>query len=207
MSSRRYPGKVLAPFLGKPLISHTISVIRSLLPEDQIVLLTSEHLSDDPLCCYAATLVPHVFRGSLNNVFDRFLNCAQEYPCDWILRLSGDSPLLDRTILEEVLTHVGSVDYDLITTTFPRSFPRGRNAELIRTDALLRANRAELTAEDQEHVTPYFYRNPADFRVLNISSGHPEWDKVSLAVDTLDDLKRLETMTAEDLKQYAYCKD
>jgi spore coat polysaccharide biosynthesis protein SpsF (cytidylyltransferase family) len=192
MSSRRFPGKVLAPFRGEPLIHSVIRAVEHALPNIPIVLATSLHPSDDPLAAYVATLEIPVFRGPLERVFDRFLGCAKAYPCRWILRVNADSPLLGPSPLQAVVAHVNTPGLDLVTTTFPRTFPRGQNAELIRVGAMRTIALDAMTPDDQEHVTQFFYRNTGRFRVLNVESGDPSLAAQSFAVDTLDDLHRLE---------------
>jgi len=193
MSSRRFPGKVLAPFRGAPLIHAVIHAVEQALPAVPIVVATSLHTSDDPLAAYVASLEVPVFRGALDRVFDRYLACAATYPCRWILRVNADSPLLGAAPLHAVTAHLGDPTLDLVTTTFPRTFPRGQNAELIRVGAMRSIDVAKMSPDDQEHVTQFFYRNPSRFRILNVESGDPSLAALSLAVDTLDDLRRLET--------------
>lgn len=193
MSSRRFPGKVLAPFRGEPLIQSVIRAVEHALPNVPIVVATSLHPSDDPLAAYLATLGIPVFRGALEHVFDRFIACAETYPCRWILRVNADSPLLGAPPLLAVTAHVAAPALDLVTTTFPRTFPRGQNAELIRVDAMRSIDPAAMTPDDQEHVTQFFYRNTGRFRILNVESGDPSLAGLSFAIDTLDDLQRLES--------------
>ena len=193
MSSRRFPGKVLAPFRGEPLIQSVIRAVDHALPKVPIVVATSLHPTDDPLATYVASLGVPVFRGALANVFDRFVACADVHPCRWLLRINADSPLLAAAPLLAVMSHADAPDLDLVTTTFPRTFPRGQNAELIRVDAMRSIDPTRLTPDDQEHVTQFFYRNPASFRILNVESGDPSLAALNHAVDTLDDLHRLES--------------
>lgn len=192
MSSSRFPGKVLAPFRGAPLIRSVLTAVQHALPTAPVVVATSAARSDDPLVAYVATLGIPLFRGSLERVFDRFLGCAQTYPCRWILRVNADSPLLAPEPLRAVAAHTGASDLDLITTTFPRTFPQGHNAELILVDAMRAIDANDLSDDDQEHVTRFFYRNSSRFRILNVESGDPSLARQSFAVDTLDDLRRLE---------------
>jgi spore coat polysaccharide biosynthesis protein SpsF len=191
MSSRRFPGKVLAPFRGEPLIRHVIRAVERALPAVAIVVATSSDSSDDPLVSYLATLPVATFRGPLERVFDRFKLCLSAYPCEWILRVSADSPLLEPRVLQMVAGHADRPDCDLVTTIFPRTFPRGQNAELIRASTLLAIQEGELTMEDQEHVTPVFYRHPDRFAIVNVESGDARLAETSLAVDTVEDLSRL----------------
>jgi spore coat polysaccharide biosynthesis protein SpsF len=88
---------------------------------------------------------------------------------------------------------------DLITTISPRTFPRGQNAEIISARALRTAAKEVVAPEDLEHVTPFFYRHPDRFRIMNIESGNANLADTSLAVDTIEDLQRLEGMPVEEI--------
>jgi spore coat polysaccharide biosynthesis protein SpsF len=90
-----------------------------------------------------------------------------------------------------------------VTTTRPRTFPKGRNAEMVRRSLLLAVNAAAATPEEREHVLPYFYDRPDAFRIHNVESGHPEWAAESLVIDTPDDLRRLERLTPEQLSRFS----
>jgi spore coat polysaccharide biosynthesis protein SpsF len=191
MSSRRFPGKVLAPFRGRPIIAHVLDRVDRALPGAPRVVVTSSEQTDDPLAVYVRDLGVSVFRGPLHDVFERFRRALAAHPCVWVLRVCADSPLLEEEMLRSVVA-ARSANVDLITTTQRRTFPRGSNAELIRTAALDAMDPTELTPEDREHVTPFFHRNPARFRIVNVESGDPRRAELSVAVDTLDDLTRLE---------------
>jgi spore coat polysaccharide biosynthesis protein SpsF len=193
MSSSRFPGKVLAPFRGEPIIAHVMRAAAGGVGEGAVVLATSEERADDPLAAYVERLGVPVFRGALDDVVGRFQACANEYPADWILRVCADSPLLDPAVIRLVLA-VPLDDLDVITTTSPRTFAKGQNVELIRADALLGLSDAELTDDDREHVTPFFYRHPDRYRVHNVESDDPERARDSVVVDTLEDLRRLEAL-------------
>jgi spore coat polysaccharide biosynthesis protein SpsF len=198
MSSRRFPGKVLAPFKGQPVIRHVLAAVSKAVPTSPIVLATSSDASDDPLAAYVSSLEIPVHRGSLEDVFGRFRTCLDRFPCAWVLRVSGDSPLLDPRIVRALVDRVeqSSRRIDLVTTIFPRTFPRGQNAELIRAETLRGVDLDALTGHDREHVTPFFYRNPERFQIVNVTSGAPRLADMSFAVDTLEDLGRLEAAAA-----------
>lgn len=191
MSSRRFPGKVLAPLRGTPVIRWVLNAVAAGLPGAPVLVATSVDPSDDPLAYYLTASGCSVFRGALENVFARLRACVAEHPCNWILRVSADSPLLSVQVLRRVAAHADA-EYDLVTTVFPRTFPRGSNAELIRVRTFEAIDLRELTAEDQEHVTSFYYRHPERFRILNVASEDPTPAQTSLAVDTVEDLHRLE---------------
>jgi spore coat polysaccharide biosynthesis protein SpsF len=196
MSSRRFPGKVLAPLGGQPLIRHVVRAVDGALPGVDRIVLTSVEPSDDPLAAYLGTLGVPVFRGPRDDVLERFRLCLGRYPADTIVRVCADSPLLDAAVAQAVVA-AATPGVDLATTTFPRSFPRGQNVEAIRADALLGLETGALTAEDREHVTRFFYRHAGRFRIVNVGSGDRRRAEETLAVDTVEDLARLEELLAD----------
>ena len=200
MSSRRFPGKVLAPFRGRPLIAHVVDAVRHALPAVPLVVVTSTDSTDDPLVAYLASVEVPTFRGPLDDVLGRFRAALDPYPATWIVRVCADSPLLSSRVLELATGAALGTDYDLVTTTLRRTFPKGQNAEVIRADALRAIEGRELDAEDREHVTRFFHRNPLRFRILNVESGRPELADLDHCVDTVDDLRRLESLTPGELR-------
>jgi spore coat polysaccharide biosynthesis protein SpsF len=192
MTSKRFPGKVLAPFAGKPLISHTIDRVKSALPRESIVIATSNLQSDDPLALYAESLGIRVFRGDLDDVFSRFRSCLIEHPCDHFFRICADSPLFDHSLIDRYIEVAANHNADLITNIQQRSFPKGNSLELLRASTFLNIDQTKLSDEEREHLTKFYYNNPNDFEIINISSGDPALANTSLVVDTLDDLHSLE---------------
>jgi spore coat polysaccharide biosynthesis protein SpsF len=195
MTSARFPGKVLAPLHGIPILAHVINQVAATTPRESIFVATSDQSSDDPVAAYAPTLRVGVVRGPLADVLERFRMCARLRPVEWIGRISADSPLLEPGVVRRVLDARVGESADLITTVFPRTFPAGQNVELIRAGSLMRLPDGELTADDREHVTAFFYRHPRRFSIRNVESTQPSGSAASLAVDTLDDLRRLEKLS------------
>jgi spore coat polysaccharide biosynthesis protein SpsF (cytidylyltransferase family) len=192
MSSQRFPGKVLAPFNGKPLIAQVIGRLTQAIPADAVVVATSVEPTDDPLAAYVRELGIAVFRGPLDNVFRRFQLCVEAYPCTWFFRICADSPLLQGALLPMVLEYSQRSDLDLVTNVFPRTFPKGQSVEMLRSETFAAIQADLLSAEEQEHVTKYYYNNPDRFRILNLDSGDPKLGQMSYVVDTIEDIQRLE---------------
>lgn len=203
MTSERLPGKVLCPFRGRPMVDWVLDGVRQVLPHEAITLLTSNRATDDPLAAYVRSRGFAVFRGPEKQVFSRFQMALNQQPCDWVMRISADSPLVDAQVLHAVIDAARD-EWDLITTIYPRTFPKGKNAELIRAQTLLKIRSDSLTANEAEHVTPVFYLHPERYRIFNVTSGNPHWSDKSLAVDTLDDLRRLERMSIEEITQFQF---
>jgi spore coat polysaccharide biosynthesis protein SpsF len=198
MSSSRFPGKVLAPLGGQPLIAHVFSRICEAVPKERVVLVTSEDASDDPLVAYVGgALGMAVFRGSLEDVAGRFRACLRVHPCEWFVRICGDSPAIDPGLLGWMLDRV-SDDLDLLTNVAERTFPPGQSVEIVRVRTFLRWITDELTPEEREHVTLHFYRNSELYRIRNVSSADASLSARRMVVDTLEDLRTLERILAAD---------
>jgi spore coat polysaccharide biosynthesis protein SpsF len=200
MTSRRFPGKVLAPFKGRVVLEHVLSAVEAALDRD-VIVATSVDSSDDPIAAFANARGTRVVRGDLANVLSRFQEAGRTVDAEWLLRVNADSPLLDPELLRRVIGARRGAD--VVTTTRPRTFPKGRNAEMVKRSLLLAVNAAAATPEEREHVLPYFYSRPEAFRIHNVESGHPEWAGESLAIDTPDDLVRLERLTPEQLSRFS----
>lgn len=196
MSSNRFPGKVLAPFHGRPLIAQVVHRVSEALPLEQITVLTSLEESDDPLALYVAGLGCGVFRGPLADVFSRFQLCLREYPCDWFIRISADSPLMDSRILSRALEYRQRTDLDLVTNVFPRTYPKGHSCEMVRSSIFAALDAGQLTPEEKEHVTKVFYAHSEQYNILNFESGQDVVSDEGLAIDTLEDYYRLQKKAA-----------
>ena len=192
MSSKRFPGKVLAPFNGVPILTCVIERLSEVIASDRIVVLTSTDQSDDPLVSYMENVGICVYRGPLKNVFERFQLCLRKYPCSWFFRICADSPLLDNAILQTMLIKSGELDVDLITNVFPRTFPKGQSVEMLNADTFASIDPNNLTWTQQEHVTKIYYEKPENYKIINLESSGKGLSTINLSVDTIEDLYRLQ---------------
>ena len=197
MSSARFPGKVLAPFRGRPIIDHVLSRIAQAVPSDRTIVATSTEPSDDPLAAYLNGSGVSVFRGPLDDVLLRFQMCLEQFPCRWMVRVSADSPLLDSKMFARMLPYVERDDLDIVTNVFPRTFPKGNSLEMVRATTFAEIDSTSLRPELREHVTRLIYEEPSKYRILNIESEDGDRSHSSLCVDTIDDLQRLDALAEE----------
>lgn len=192
MASARFPGKVLAPLNGRPVIRHVVEAVVRALPGLPLVVATTLDESDDPLVAYLDELGVATFRGDRDDVFQRFRACLGVHPAEWILRICADSPRLDPRVLRAVADRVSCDGVDVVTTRLPVSLAKGQNAELIRARMFLTVDERELNSHDREHVTPFFYRHAGRFRIVGIADQLPDLAGGAFAVDEIEDLRRLE---------------
>ncbi|EKD70940.1 MAG: acylneuraminate cytidylyltransferase, partial [uncultured bacterium] len=104
LSSERFPGKVLAPLHQQPLIKHVVNCARSVREINQVVVLTSDNESDDPLVAYLEKIPCCYVRGDLENVFVRFQKALRDFPCDYFVRLSADSPFINSDLIQFMIS-------------------------------------------------------------------------------------------------------
>ena len=193
MTSKRFPGKVLAPFLGKPLIDHIVDQVKKTNFCSSIILATSTNKADDPLCSYAKQIGLKVVRGPLNDVVQRFALAVNQYRCDAFFRVCGDSPLLLPNLFDHAALIYKNKSYDLITNVFPRTYPVGMTVELIKTTTFLEAIEYINSQNEKEHLTRYFYNNFDNFQIYNIECDVTVDQNFKLAIDEHFDLKKIET--------------
>lgn len=191
MSSERFPGKMLAPFCGRPLIASVVDGVRRGGFSSDIVVLTSTDQTDDPLADYATQHCDvSVFRGPLDDVVARFQACLVAYPCDWFVRISGDSPLMDGALVRR-MTEFIDPEFDVVTNVKRRTFPPGESVECVRSAVFAKLRSSELSGPEREHVTKVFY-DRSDWRVRSVVCREPHWSETRLVVDTVSDLRAVE---------------
>lgn len=195
MSSARFPGKILAPFFGRPIMSHLIDRVAMAVGRENVVVATSDTASDDPVASYVDSLGVKKFRGPLDDVFARFALCLKANPCDWFFRVCADSPLLDPSLFSLAASHCHS-DADLVTNVFPRTFPKGQSVELINTRTFAAIDQASLTASQREHLTKVYYEKAEKYRIVNVTLPGELKAPASCVVDTIEDMRQLEAHLA-----------
>jgi spore coat polysaccharide biosynthesis protein SpsF len=195
MSSARLPGKVLATVAGRPLLGYLLERLALARRPDSTIVATSDEPGDDPVAAFASDSGVRVHRGALADVAGRFAAVAEWFELDALVRVSGDSPLLDPAIVDRAveLYEVGGVD--LVTNVFPRSFPVGQSVEVLSRAALERVLAETADPEDREHVTRWAYANQDRYRILNFVHER-DASGVRLAVDSPEDLRRIERIVA-----------
>ncbi|WP_313995327.1 glycosyltransferase family protein [uncultured Selenomonas sp.] len=162
-SSRRLPNKVLRPLLGCPMVLREIERLSRSRHIDRIVLATSVDPSDDGLYDVAREAGIDVYRGSLDDVLDRYYACAKEYGADHIVRVTGDCPLIDWRVSDDVIVRHLTEKNDYTHTT--ERFPDGLDTEIMTFAALEQAHREARLVSEREHVTLYFRNHPERFRI------------------------------------------
>jgi spore coat polysaccharide biosynthesis protein SpsF len=190
MGSTRLPGKVLQDLAGEPMLARVVNRTYRAKTLQEVVIATTTNTVDDVIVKLCEARGWSWFRGSEEDVLDRYYRAAKKYQADFIVRITSDCPLIDPEVIDQVvqefLERQPEVDY--ASNTWPRrTFPRGLDTEVMRMDVLERAWREDRNPAWREHVTPYIYRNPDRFRIHNVVSP-VDYSAMRWTVDTQEDL-------------------
>jgi spore coat polysaccharide biosynthesis protein SpsF len=196
LSSERLRGKVIRQLRDRPLLVHILDRLRLVGRLNEIVIATSTESADDAVAALAEKAGVICWRGSSNDVLGRLWGAAVVRNADAVVRISGDSPLIDPSLVRRAIELFLESRPDIVTNTFPRTFPKGQSVEVISRGALDRLEQVARRAGDREHVTSYAYAHPEAFTISNFSATSPR-PELQLSVDTLVDLERVAALMAK----------
>ncbi|PMG89926.1 aldo/keto reductase [Vibrio breoganii] len=184
-NSSRLPGKALFTIKGMPLV--VLAALRASNTGKEVVVLTSDQKSDDEICITLDKFGIKYFRGSLNNVLDRFYMYINSFDDERVVfRLTADNVLPDGEFLDELESEFIISNSDIMSCNQEYSnLPYGVTAEVMRARSLKEAYANAVTDYDKEHVTPYIYRmNVASFFKSKKTIGYSNF---RMTIDTIDD--------------------
>ena len=193
MGSERLPQKVIKPILNQPMILYTLNRLKKSKYIDEIILATSQGNQEQKLVDVVSKNGYEVFRGEEDNVLKRYIDTYKKYGGDIIIRVTGDCPLIDSFIIDNVITYFMANNYDYVRLDVPNSFIRGFDVEVFSYKTLLKVWEEVFSLDNshiyKEHVTLYIYENPDKFKI-GIVKGNEFYNKnYRLCVDTEEDFK------------------
>jgi spore coat polysaccharide biosynthesis protein SpsF len=195
MTSSRLPGKVLLESIGKPMLQLMVERLRHLERVDDIVIATTTNKTDEPIVALAEKLGIQYYRGSENDVLTRVLEAAKANGADLIVELSGDCPLIDPVIVDQVIDAYFENDCDYATNCLTQTFPLGMETEVFSSKLLEIADTEGKTQEDREHVSWFFVRHPDRFKLFNIEAlGKVKRPEIRLTLDEAADYKLIDAI-------------
>lgn len=159
-NSTRLPGKSIMDVGGLP--SAIVCAKRASNTGIEAVLATSVEATDDPLYDLAKAYNVPVFRGSLDNVLERFAGVSDQFnDKDIIIRLTGDNLFVDGGFIEMCLDAylANNVDYIVTDMNEKTGFPYGMSCEIFTRESLMAAAKNATSDFEKEHVTPYIEDN------------------------------------------------
>ena len=184
MTSTRLPGKVLKEVMGRPLLSYQIERLEKIGEINKIIIATTINKEDNLIIKLCEKEKVPYYRGSEDDVLDRYYEAAKKFGVDHILRITADCPLIDPEICSHVIkVYFGSeVDY---VHTGP-TFAEGIDCEIMSFRALEKAWQEARLKSEREHVTRYFYNHPELFTEVALTNKTDD-NKYRFTVDNYED--------------------
>lgn len=167
MTSTRLPGKVLLDLAGHTVLEHVLGRCSAIPGVDEVCCAIPEGAIHDRLLPVIERTGATIFRGSENDVLDRYYRAAHALEADVVMRVTSDCPLIDPRVCGEVLRLVTAQNFDYACNNMPSGWPHGLDCEAFRFEALELAARNARQAGEREHVTPWL-RNTAAMRKANL---------------------------------------
>lgn len=211
-SSKRLPNKCMLPLGGVPLIGFMIDRVKHSSYIDKLIIATTTLASDNKLTEYINSKGIEVFRGSENNVLERIYLASLKFNPKTIIRLTGDCPLLDHKIIDNLIKffYKMKADYSWID----ESFAEGLDAEIFKFSVLKECNENAIYKSEREHVTQYIHKNEKKFKRIPFKNKvddsnlrivvdeKPDYKLVSFIVNHFQSKAKNNLFTFEEIKKY-----
>ena len=190
MTSTRLPGKVLMDIGGDVMLARVVERVRRAKKLSKVVVAATENPADDRLAEFCRRRGWPCFRGSEEDVLDRYYRAAKEHGADVVVRVTSDCPRIDPVIIHRVVGEFlgGRGEIDYASNVAPtRTFPRGQDTEVFSFEILERVWREVKDPGYREHVTLHIYSHPDRYRIACVTNdvdySHMRW-----TVDTPEDM-------------------
>lgn len=217
MGSERLPGKVIKPIMEKPMILYTLDRLNKSKYIDQIIVATSMEEREKPLVDLIKSSGYNLFRGHESNVLKRYKNTVEKFHGDVIIRITGDCPLIDPIIVDNVITYFKINSYDYVRLDVPETFIRGFDIEIFTKESLnkvydvvMNFNKKEKNEEFNryiEHVTNYMYKHLEEFKIGIVKGSNLYSKDYRLCVDTNEDFLLVENIYNHFKDEFVSSKD
>jgi spore coat polysaccharide biosynthesis protein SpsF len=175
MKSKRLPGKVLLPLLGKPVLWRIFERLKFSKKIEEICISTSVDPSNGPIVKFAEENNIDCYRGSEDNLVERHLGAAKFYNADVIVRITADCPLVDPTIIDELVNiYNQNPTVDLVSNTKVRTYPVGLDVEVFPTRTLEKLLKISNNPTFYEFfISMYIYEHPQNYKSIGIKLEKP----------------------------------
>ncbi len=205
VGSTRLPDKVMLPLAGKPAIQHVIERTKLIPNISKVVIAMPKSPTNDSLARFCELTGAPVFRGSENDVLDRYYEAALSHQADVVVRITADCPLIDPIESGKVVKKFFEVEADYVSNTNPPMLPDGLDTEVFSIEALTKAWNNAKKRSEREHVTLYIYSNPKEFKIGSVKY-QEDLSQYRLTLDEMADYILLERIfsTLKEKNQFGY---
>lgn len=198
--SMRLPDKVFLDLAGKPLLEHVVLRLQPSSTLDDIIIATTISTKDDFIELWAINNNIKFFRGSEENVLERFYQAAKKFKVDIIVRITADDPFKDYRLIDEAVRLLIDNKLDFVCNNSPVSFPEGLDVEVMTFEALEKSYENAITDFEKEHVTQFIHKNNNNFNVYNIQNDK-DLSSYRWTLDTIEDYEFTKIIYSELYKE------
>ncbi len=193
MGSTRLPGKILKKVNDRPLLSYQLERLQQSNYINDLVITTTMHEKDDLIVEFCKKNNILWFRGSEKDVLARYYETAKTFKADAIVRITSDCPIIDVQVVDKTIQYFVDNNYEYVSNTVDRTYPRGLDTEVFTFEALEKAYKDAVMERDREHVTAYFYTNPDVFKISSVRN-ETDYSKYRWTVDTEEDFQLIKNI-------------
>jgi spore coat polysaccharide biosynthesis protein SpsF (cytidylyltransferase family) len=177
--------------LGKPMLLLQVERLQRASMMDQLVVATTKNPLDDSIEDLCSSNGVLCFRGSENDVLDRYYQAAKQYNAEYIVRLTGDDPLTDPELVDRMIKKMQVKGCDALTNSLRPSYPEGLDVTILSFKALKEAWRSAKLQSQREHVVPYIFDTNNDFSVYHFQQ-RKDHSELRWTVDYEEDFRFVE---------------
>lgn len=170
MTSTRLPGKIMLQACNKTFLTHMLERVNRSKMLDKIMIATTKNQTDDIIEEFCKSNNIECYRGSEDDLIDRYKMAADKISADVVVRLTSDTPLLDPAIIDKMIVTYQNNNYDLVCNNFPlpRTYPDGMNVEVFSYKVLNEIHKEAKKPSDREHVTFFVWMHPEKYRSYRV---------------------------------------
>jgi len=189
LGSTRLPGKAMKELCGKPLLYYSVKRCSLSKYADKVIVATTTNRNDDKIVRWCEKNNVPYYRGSEEDVLDRYYETSKKFEVDTIVRVTSDCPFIDSEIIDMLVLISRNFNYDDVVNRWKkRTWPHGLDIEVIKFRALEIAWKKATEKEEREHVTPYILKNPEKFSIFELPY-KKDLSKIRLTVDYPEDFE------------------
>lgn len=198
LGSKRLTKKILKEIKGKSLLEIHIERLKKCTKVSEIIIATTTNKADELIFKKALDWNVSCFKGSENDVLDRFFLSVKDKNPDFIVRVTSDCPLIDPILIDEIIEYAIIKNVDYCSNNLVEHFPDGQDVEVIKFSALKNAWKHAKLNSEREHVTPYIRNNSSFNGISKFSSVNfkckNDFSTVRMTVDEQNDFDMIKQL-------------
>lgn len=197
MRSTRLPKKVMLPLGDKTILENVVDRVRQAKTIGQVIVATSIEQDDDIIAKLCEEKGIQYFRGSHEDVLDRYYQTAKHFKAEHICRITADCPLIDPAVVDEAVKQYQEGGYDYVSNSHPiATYPDGFDTWVFSFVALEKSWQEAKLPSEREHVTSYIWNHPEKFKIFNVKN-KVDWSDYRLTIDENRDYEALKIIVEQ----------